>query len=437
MHNELESQVFPTEETHNSLDQQPKKRKRMAKKVQKEKRKKDQVEQNKQQTQEIQSEPILRQMVPVLFSDVEETDQDGITIMTYNLLAQSLVRREFFPESGDALKWKNRRPRLLKEILYYKPDVACFQEMDYSNYYDTFKPEFESVGYDTCFAVIGKRHDLTIEFDKVGVPTMTTNCIGLIVSLKYCETPSDELNFSNSGLIIGTTHLYWRPQSMYERARQCLILCENLMKVKEEFGFEAILAGDPTYKLMVNNTPLTVEEVSILDASMRSFGEKDIIENTDAISKNDTGLLTNSSNLPVEPISQQISSSTSVEKSTPTDLTFQPTLPKLLSNFASLPCCVSLYAQHLNSIDPENTIYSEPKFTNYGLHFKGTLDYIFHFCQNDENPNSEICDKNIKTKVKVTKLLKMPLEEELTPLPPNYKFNSDHLCLMAEVVGLV
>ncbi|KAF0519134.1 Endonuclease/exonuclease/phosphatase [Gigaspora margarita] len=411
-------------------------------------------------------------MVSVLFPNVEETDQKRITIMTYNLLAQTLVRRELFPESGDAIKWKNRRPRLLKEILHYKPDVSCFQEMDHSNYDDTFKSEFENAGYETCFAGIGKTHgcciiwkrskftkldDLTIEFDRFGTPTMTTNCIGLIVSLKYCETLSGELN---SGLVIGTTHLYWRPQSMYERARQCLILCENLLKFKEKFGFEAILAGDfnstptdPTYKLMVKNTSsLTEDEILTLETSMRPFGEdansnnspstKDIVEdcvdnnadsNVDStISDNNAGLLKNSSTSSEIPITQKTLLSMSAGKSTQTEpiSQFQPTLPDLLSKFTSLPPCVSMYAQHLNSIDPENTIYSEPKFTNYGLHFKGALDYIFLFCQNDDNRNNG-------SKVKVTKLLKMPPEEELLPLIPNYKFNSDHLCLMVELIGLV
>ncbi|CAG8718231.1 16628_t:CDS:2, partial [Racocetra fulgida] len=346
--------------------QLPKKRKRTAKKEQKEKRKKDKIVLNNQRSlQEVQSEPFLRQMIPVLSSTAEETSQNRIKIMTYNLLAQSLIRREIFPESGDALKWKNRRPRLLKEILYYDPDVSCFQEMDRSNYLDTFKPEFELAGYETCFAGV-KKHD-------------------------------------------------------------------------------------PTYKLMVRNTSLTADEISALETSMRPFGEnatsndspstEDIFGNSldnsaDSIISDGTGLLANSSStLSAVPITQQTLSSTSVGQSIQTELAsqFQPTLPDLLSNFANLPSCVSLYAQHLNSIDPENTIYSEPKFTHYGLYFKGTLDYIFLFCQNYNNQNNEDCDENIKSKVKVTKLLKMPQEEHLLPLLPNYKFNSDHLCLMVEV----
>ncbi|CAG8786511.1 17506_t:CDS:1, partial [Cetraspora pellucida] len=202
------------------------------------------------------------------------------------------------------------------------------------------------------------------------------------------------------------------------------------------------------------NTSLTVDEILELEGSMRPFGEnvtsndspstEDVFKNSldhsaDSIINYDgTDLLPNSSStLYSVPITQQILSLTNVEQSIQTESTsqFQPSLPDLLSYFATLPSFVSLYAQHLNSIDPENTIYSEPKFTNYGLYFKGTLDYIFLFCQNYNNQNNEYCDENAQSKVKVTKLLKMPQEDQLLPHLPNYKFNSDHLCLMVEVVG--
>ena len=66
---------------------------------------------------------------------------------------------------------------------------------------------------------------------------MVTNCIGIIVVLGIVDGKE------NKGVVIGTTHLYWRPQSMYERTRQCLILYQNLLKISEQFNFPAFLAG--------------------------------------------------------------------------------------------------------------------------------------------------------------------------------------------------
>lgn len=53
------------------------------------------------------------------------------SIMTYNVLAQSLVRRSIFPTNGEALKWKNRSTVLANEIEYYSPDVLCLQACNY------------------------------------------------------------------------------------------------------------------------------------------------------------------------------------------------------------------------------------------------------------------------------------------------------------------
>ena len=67
-------------------------------------------------------------------------------------MSPSLCKREFYPDSGKALKWKYRYPRLINEILYYSPDIGCFQEMDELHYNDGFKSSFEYAGYDTFFS---------------------------------------------------------------------------------------------------------------------------------------------------------------------------------------------------------------------------------------------------------------------------------------------
>ena len=102
---------------------------------------------------------------------------------------------------------------------------------------------------------------------------------------------------------------------------------------------------------------------------------------------------------------------------------------------------MSLYGQNYRLIDSENIEHSEPKVTNYGMYFKGTLDYIFFVLKQGESKDEESKMKNDdkivgeNNEIKVTKLLKLPREEEFgQTFLPNYKFNSDHICLMAEVV---
>ncbi len=202
---------------------------------------------------------------------------------------------------------------------------------------------------------------------------------------------------------------------------------------------------------------LTEEQVSMLESSMRVFGEEDDDgssgEGYNVSRKKEEAPST--STVPSFPlkdeiiIEQPITSSQSLIK-TPLTYSSEPSqlepLSTLLSNFENLPKCLSLYGQNYHLIDSENIDNSEPKITNYGLYFKGILDYIFYILnqekeninkENDHIQNSKDNKSNLIEKVKVSKLLKLPRKEEfeLTSLP-NYKFNSDHVCLMVEIVGL-
>lgn len=49
----------------------------------------------------------------------------------------------------DALNWAERKYLILEEILTYRPDILCLQEVDH--YYDTFQPILASLGYHSTF----------------------------------------------------------------------------------------------------------------------------------------------------------------------------------------------------------------------------------------------------------------------------------------------
>lgn len=212
---------------------------------------------------------------------------------------------------------------------------------------------------------------------------------------------------------------------------------------------------------MVNKSKLSEEQVSILENSMRAFGEEksnedvDNVLSTSVINKDSDEVTIEQSkisssqsfNVTEDRASQlqslQFQSSqsqeTQIQQSQLQNLSSPSLKPQLeplstlLSNFEKLPKCLSLYGQNYHLIDSENIEHSEPKITNHGIYFKGTLDYIFFvFNQSDVNDeNGEIKNNN---NVKVTKLLKLPREEEFgSTCLPNYKFNSDHICLMVEV----
>ncbi|BGP21322.1 endonuclease [Rhodotorula toruloides] len=93
-----------------------------------------------------------------------------VLILSWNMLAQALVRRELFPGS-DFLKGKDRLPALMEEVLYYAPDIAVLQEVDrLSEHLPSLTLAY---GYSSFVGYRQKSHGLLIAhrstvFEKVG-----------------------------------------------------------------------------------------------------------------------------------------------------------------------------------------------------------------------------------------------------------------------------
>lgn len=75
----------------------------------------------------------------------------SIRVMQWNILAQALGEGKdgFIRCPLDALNWQERKYLILEEILTYRPDILCLQEVDH--YYDTFQPIMASLGYHGSF----------------------------------------------------------------------------------------------------------------------------------------------------------------------------------------------------------------------------------------------------------------------------------------------
>lgn len=234
-------------------------------------------------------------------------------ILSWNMLAQTLVRRKLFPGS-DCLKWKDRQEGLAAELKAYPADIICLQEVDRM---DVILPQLEpSLGFtyrQVAARGRGKSHGCVVLYreDKFeykshkvvvydeepiwgsgscdtasdrrrarGGTRRTTN-IGLIVALKR-KSGTNGNGEAAGGLVVATTHLFWHPDFSYERARQALILCKHVLAYRaqvernpESTGrpWDAILAGDfnsqpsePGYHLVTRpDTPLTIKHKEILE----------------------------------------------------------------------------------------------------------------------------------------------------------------------------
>ncbi|CAN6604988.1 RNA exonuclease Ngl2p [Trichomonascus vanleenenianus] len=335
-------------------------------------------------------------------------------IMTYNALAQCLIRRDLFPDNGDALKWKWRGKALASEIEHYCPDILCMQEVDKDKAESFFAPELDKIGMATEFRtpedknhgnIIAYKKDLFeldqevfINYDEIAtekVPLLTvTKNSGMIVALRFKDAPT-------KGVFVGTTHMFWHPYGSYERTRQLAVFLDKAIEFKKTSGFDwpVFLAGDfnsecfDTPYLSATTRPAKLDDAAakILVDSLDYFAQPGSKEKSDAL---------------VELFNRQSHKAISLYNSY-----------KLV---------------HPENVHPKGS--GEPIFSNWAHTWRGLLDYIF-VLQPTPEPVSE---GYVATEVKLLELLRMPMPDEMGPEPSGQprvgQFPSDHLCLMATVL---
>ncbi|KAM4732475.1 nocturnin isoform 2-T2 [Anableps anableps] len=88
---------------------------------------------------------------PRLVAPSSHKHNPSIRVMQWNILAQALGEGKdgFIRCPLEALNWHERKYQILEEILTYRPDVVCLQEVDH--YYDTFQPIMARLGYHGSF----------------------------------------------------------------------------------------------------------------------------------------------------------------------------------------------------------------------------------------------------------------------------------------------
>ncbi|KAF9097251.1 hypothetical protein BGX23_009370 [Mortierella sp. AD031] len=208
--------------------------------------------------------------------------KDRFLFMTYNLLAQALVRRDMFPHATQkALRWKFRKQNILQEFLGFAPDLACLQEVDFWD--EVYYPALTKAGYETAYhknhnkkhgcAIIWRKtrfekvEQKSLEYDENGQPTFTTGNVGLMVALKPLKQsaknpdpnadmvlPDEDEEHDDStngqetelpgGILVATTHLFWRPDGSYERLRQASILLDKVQEWNKDLNYTILLGGD-------------------------------------------------------------------------------------------------------------------------------------------------------------------------------------------------
>ncbi|CCC68111.1 hypothetical protein NCAS_0B00270 [Naumovozyma castellii] len=394
------------------------------------------------------------------------------SILTYNCLAQGLIMRDMFPESGNALKWTRRSKTMINELKYYNPDIMCLQEIDFKYVKEFWSVQFKSLGYSFKFfkkekkihgVVIAWRDSIfkfydqcQVDFDELlagDIPPRTkTRNIGLIVALQFLDNNNNNPSRESHGIVVATTHLFWHPFGTFERTRQCYLMLSEMNKflsfLNEHSGITnwyPFLTGDfnsqpkdapymsmTTKPIQYHDEMRTVIECSTsYTYSKKRNGDMDVNEKEQSDSEEDEEFI----------------------KKQPTDprpAFFQPTKEQaaLVNTIQqlhnSLPFrAISLYSVGYRNVHPENSFINntrgEPEFSSWGIHWSGLLDYIFYIKAwnlKDKNDDVETLETFEKTNtLKILGFLKLPLRKEMAHHSQPYEgeYPSDHLALMCKL----
>ncbi|KAL4064917.1 Endonuclease/exonuclease/phosphatase [Scleroderma yunnanense] len=376
-----------------------------------------------------------------------------VKVMTWNILAQCLVRSELFPTSGKARKAGERERMIHSEIVASTADIICLQEVDRL---DRLLPVLESAGYSHSYAagplkphgclIAFKRdafrniNEKVIQYDNIEVredtagvsleariaSTHRTKNIGFLVALERVAP-------ERKGYIVATTHLFWHPASV----QQAGILLRETITWRDSIllqDWSCIIAGDfnftpddPAYSLLVGNA-LSAEQKHRLDASrvvhvsidptvlttMKSEPEEgaeeadpDRVIRNSRVAKPTDGLLSDSELSELFPCSLRSAYDEG-----------QRSLRTLIS-----PGDVATFGDRM-SFPVERLGAHEPMWTSYTHFWQSTLDYIF-FIDPPQN------------KTEVTGYLQAHrLEDVASGLPRLHVCGSDHFSLCAQLSTL-
>ncbi|GAB4851496.1 Carbon catabolite repressor protein 4 1 [Ancistrocladus abbreviatus] len=104
--------------------------------------------------------PTPRRLIPVSAVDVmAHVDSDGrlssagtFTVLSYNVLADVYATSESYGYCPSwALSWPYRRQNLLREIVGYRADIVCLQEVQTDHFEEFFSPELDKHGYQALY----------------------------------------------------------------------------------------------------------------------------------------------------------------------------------------------------------------------------------------------------------------------------------------------
>lgn len=98
--------------------------------------------------------PTPRRLIPVSGVDAGHMDSPSgaFTVLSYNILADVYATNEAYSYCPPwSLSWPYRRQNLLREIVGYRADIVCLQEVQSDHFSEFFEPELDKHGYEGLY----------------------------------------------------------------------------------------------------------------------------------------------------------------------------------------------------------------------------------------------------------------------------------------------
>ncbi|XP_073223966.1 carbon catabolite repressor protein 4 homolog 2-like isoform X2 [Cicer arietinum] len=365
--------------------------------------------------------PTPRQLICVdgmghLDLDRRMTSLETFTVLSYNVLSEASASNDLYNYCPPwALSWPYRRQNLLREIVGYRADIICLQEVQNNHYDEFFAPELDKHGYNGLFkrkttevssgntidgcATFFRRDRFShvkkyeVEFNKAAqsltdamIPTiqkktalnrLVKDNVALIVVLetKVNNQPVDNLG-KRQLICVANTHVHVQHDLKDVKLWQVHTLLKGLEKIAASADIPMLVCGD--FNSVPGSAPHALLAMGKVDPSHPD--------------------------LTVDPLNILRPHSKLVHQ-----------LP-LVSAYSSFARTVGHgFEQHKMRLDGGT---NEPLFTSVTRDFVGTLDYIFYTADS----------------LVVESLLELLDEESLrkdTALP-SPGWSSDHIALLAE-----
>lgn len=367
--------------------------------------------------------PTPRRMISVSGADVMgHLDPDGriastgtFTVVSYNILADAYATSDTYSYCPSwALSWPYRRQNLLREIVGYRADIVCLQEVQYDHFEEFFAPELDKHGYQALYkrktsevthtvdgcATFFRRDRFShvkkyeVEFNKAAqslteavVPaTQKKTALNRLVKDNVALIAVLEAKFSHQGadttpgkrqlLCVANTHVNVHQELKDVKLWQVHTLLKGLEKIAASADIPMLVCGD------FNSTPASAPH------ALLAMGKVDPLH----------------PDLAVDPLGILRPH---------TKLAHQLPLVSAYSSFAR--GIGPALEQQRRRMDPST---NEPLFTNCTRDFIGTHDYIFYTADS----------------LTVESLLELLDEDSLrkdTALP-SPEWSSDHIALLSE-----